>query len=98
MNANLRYIDNIFKDIDNHPSSKRWMTFICLVSVLVAFFANLFWGLKMDEVIFDGIKDIAIAGLGFIGLEQFAKKTEKTVVKQTGDNENVNVLMENKKH
>ena len=95
MNVNLKYIDNIFKDIDNHPSSKRWMTAICLLSVLIAFFSNLFWGLKMDEVIFDGVKDIAIAGLGFIGLEQFAKKT---VVKQTGDQDTVNVLMENKDH
>ena len=75
MNVNMKYIDNIFKDVDGHPSSKRWVTFICLISLLVAFFADLFYGYKMDAVIYDGIKDITIAGLGFTGLEQFAKKS-----------------------
>jgi hypothetical protein len=93
MNANLGYIDNIFKDIDGHPSSKRWVTFICLVALLIAFFADLFYGYKMDSIIYDGIKDITIAGLGFTGLEQFAKKTG---TKQKDNNDNLNFLTENK--
>jgi hypothetical protein len=72
------YLSGIMKDVDGNPSSKRYATLICLIAVLVAFFANLFGGFKMDQFIFDGVRDLAIAGLGFTGLEKFTKKVVKT--------------------
>jgi hypothetical protein len=63
--------------IDENLSSKRVVTFLAFVLCGIAFIANLFWGLKIDAVLFEGMMYIAIAGLGLTASEKFARKEDK---------------------
>lgn len=58
--------------IDGSVSSKRVVTFLAFIFCSIAFFANLFFGYKIDANIFDGMMYIAIAGLGVTASEKFA--------------------------
>ena len=60
--------------VDGSVSSKRVVTFIAFLLCATGFLANLFWGFKIDEFIFNNMMYIVIAGLGFTGLEKFAPK------------------------
>lgn len=59
---------------DDLISSKRFVTLLAFILCAIAFIANLFWGLTIDEKIFEGMMYIAIAGLGFTASEKFIKK------------------------
>jgi hypothetical protein len=59
---------------DSGISSKRVVTLFAFVLCAVAFIANLFFGLTVDDKIFEGMMYIAIAGLGFTASEKFTKK------------------------
>ena len=59
---------------DDGISSKRVVTFLAFLFCSVAFFANLFFGYKIDTHIFDGMMYIAVAGLGVTVAERFAPK------------------------
>lgn len=58
--------------IDGSVSSKRVVTFIAFVLCSIAFISNLFWGLKVEDYIYNSMVYIVIAGLGFTGMEKFA--------------------------
>jgi hypothetical protein len=59
---------------DEGISSKRVVTFLAFVCCVVAFFSNLFLGLKIDTQLYDGMMYITMAGLGVTVAERFAKK------------------------
>lgn len=59
---------------DEYISSKRIVTMLAFILCSVAFLSNLFWGLTIDEKLFEGMMYIAIAGLGFTASEKFTKK------------------------
>lgn len=59
---------------DDGISSKRVVTFLAFIFCSIAFFANLFFGFKIDTQLFDGMMFIAIAGLGVTVAERFAPK------------------------
>jgi hypothetical protein len=59
---------------DEGISSKRMVTLLAFILCTIAFIANLFWNLTIDEKIFEGMMYIAIAGLGFTASEKFTKK------------------------
>ena len=60
--------------VDGSVSSKRVVTFLAFILCAVGFIANLFWGYKIDEFIYNSMMYVVIAGLGFTGLEKFAPK------------------------
>lgn len=60
--------------INGTVSSKRVITLAAFIACLVGFFANLFWGFKIDSIAFDAMKYIVIAGLGFTATEKFTPK------------------------
>lgn len=62
---------------DGSVSSKRVITFLCVFLMALAFVANLFWGYKVDEFMYNSVMYVVIAGLGATGLEKFAPKTPK---------------------
>lgn len=68
------YIKGIMSDSDGNPSSKRLVTLLATILLATGFLANLFWGFKIDQFIFDAISYIVIAGLGISGAEKFAPK------------------------
>lgn len=59
---------------DEGISSKRVVTFLAFTCCVVAFFCNLFLGLKIDTQLYDGMMYITMAGLGVTVAERFAKK------------------------
>ena len=56
----------------NKVSSKRFVTFICLLFMLIGYVANLFWDFTVDENIFNSLQWIVMAGLGFTAAEGFS--------------------------
>ena len=59
---------------DNAVSSKRVITLVAFCLCVVAFIANLFFGYKIDEFIFNTMAYIVLGGFGVTGLEKFAKQ------------------------
>jgi hypothetical protein len=59
-------------------SSKRVVTFLAFIFCSIAFFANVFFGYKVDPHLYDGMMYIAIAGLGVTVAERFAPKAPPT--------------------
>ena len=55
-------------------SSKRVVTILAFVLCATGFIANLCWGFKIDQFIYDSMMFIVVGGLGFTGLEKFAPK------------------------
>jgi hypothetical protein len=55
-------------------SSKRVVAFLAFICCAIAFFVDLFSDNKISQGIFDSMMFIVVAGLGFTGLEKFAKK------------------------
>jgi hypothetical protein len=64
-------------------SSKRTVTFLAFAAMVIAFGANLFFNLSIDEFMFEAMEWIVIAGLGFTASEKFSTK------KTTDDGANV---------
>jgi len=57
---------------DGKVSSKRVVTFVCLIFMLVGYTANLFWDYTIDSNLFESLQWIVMAGLGFTASEQFS--------------------------
>ena len=57
---------------DGKVSSKRFVTFICLLFMLIGYVSNLFWDFTIDENIFNSLQWIVMAGLGFTAAEGFS--------------------------
>jgi hypothetical protein len=60
--------------VNGSVSSKRVVTFLAFLLCAVGFVANMFWGFKIDEFIYNSMMYIVVGGLGFTGLEKFAPK------------------------
>ena len=58
-------------------SSKRVITMLCTLLMAVGFVANMFFGFKVDENIFNNIMYVVIAGVGITGVEKFASAMKK---------------------
>ena len=80
-------------------SSKRFVTFICLLFMLIGYVANLFWDFTIDENIFNSLQWIVMAGLGFTAAEGFSpgatapaeepEPTKTTVTHEYDHNEDI---------
>lgn len=68
---------------DNSLSSKRVVTLICTLLIIIAFFANVFFGYKIDDNILNSIMYIVLGGLGFTGLERFAPAVKSAITTTT---------------
>ena len=63
-------------------SSKRTVTFICLLFMLIGYTANLFWDFTVDTKLFESLQWIVMAGLGFTAAENFSPKGEEPPVEE----------------
>lgn len=68
------FFKEIFQQDDGGYSSKRVIMILCVLAMFVAFFANLFFQLKIDEFIFNSVRDIVIGVSGIAGLEKWLPK------------------------
>jgi hypothetical protein len=71
-------LTSILEDGDNHSlSSRRVITLLAFVLCSIAFLANLFWGFKIDQFIYESMMYIVLGGLGVIVAEKFTKKSKE---------------------
>ena len=76
---------NFFKNMlssEGKVSSKRFVTFVCLLFMLIGYTANLFWDFTIDNNLFQSLQWIVMAGLGFTAAENFSPKGGKEPVKE----------------
>jgi uncharacterized membrane protein len=58
----------------NCLSSKRVITFLATLLVMVAFVANMIWGLKVEEYMYNSMMVIVLGGLSTTVAEKFAPR------------------------
>ena len=66
---------NFFKNMlssEGKVSSKRFVTFTCLLFMLIGYTANLFWDFTIESDLFQSLQWIVMAGLGFTAAENFS--------------------------
>ena len=59
---------------ETNPSSKRVITFLAFLLIMIGFLAELFFEKKVSPQTFDAIMYIVLGGLGFTASEKFTKK------------------------
>ena len=72
----IDYIKGILGDTDGLPSSKRIVSVIFSLLVMIAFVGNMVWDWSVDDNLLDAVMLIIIAGLGITGIEKFAPKID----------------------
>lgn len=75
MKGVIDYMKGMLGDHAGTPSTKRVITVLFALLIVVAFIANLFWGYQVDEKLVDSVMYVVIAGFGFTGVEKFAPKS-----------------------
>ena len=60
-------------------SSKRVVTFICLLFMIIGYVANLFWDFEVASNMFESLQWIVMAGLGFTASENFRNQPAEPV-------------------
>lgn len=71
----LSHLKGLISDgTDGSLSSKRVVTLICTILMIVGFLGNMFYGYHIDDNIYNSIMYVVVAGLGFTGLEKFMPK------------------------
>jgi hypothetical protein len=76
---------NFFKNMlssEGKVSSKRFVTFVCLLFMLIGYTANLFWDFTIESDLFQSLQWIVMAGLGFTAAENFSPKSGEEVVEE----------------
>jgi len=64
-------------DDANCLSSKRVITFMATLLVMVAFVANMIWGLKVEEYMYNSMMVIVLGGLSTTVAEKFAPRNKE---------------------
>lgn len=76
-----KFLNSMLSDVDGQVSSKRFVTLVAFLCVVVAFISNIFAEIPLQEFVFDGMLYLVGAGLGFSTVEKFSRN------KGAGENE-----------
>jgi len=68
-----KFFMSLMGDVDGQKSSKRFITLIAFLMMCVAFIANIFMDIPLQQFVWDGMMYIVWAGLGFTTLEKFSR-------------------------
>jgi|TARA_R110001606_G_scaffold164130_1_gene308444 hypothetical protein len=71
----MNFLKNMLSS-EGKVSSKRFVTFVCLLFMLIGYTANLFWDFTIEPDLFASLQWIVMAGLGFTAAENFSPKGE----------------------
>ena len=69
----MKFLQNMLSS-EGKVSSKRFVTFICLLFMLIGYTANLFWDYDVKDSLFEALQWIVMVGLGFTASENFGTK------------------------
>ena len=81
----IKTLMNFFKNMlssGRKVSSKRVVTFICLLFMIIGYVANLFWNFEVADNMFESLQWIVMAGLGFTASENFGNTPPEPVVEE----------------
>jgi FtsH-binding integral membrane protein len=81
MNIILSKLSGMMSEGDGKLSSKRVITIISTIMLIVAFVANMFFGYKVDDNIINAVMFVIIGGMGATGMEKFAPKITDQIKK-----------------
>ena len=65
----LTFLKQIFTGVTGEFSSKRTVTFFAVVMMLIAFVAQVFFGVEIPQWMFESVVYVVIAGVGFVAAE-----------------------------
>ena len=68
-----KFFNSLLGDVDGQKSSKRFITIIAFFMMCVAFAANTFMDIPLQEFVWDGMLYIVAAGLGATTIEKFSR-------------------------
>ena len=68
-----KFFMSLMGDVDGQKSSKRFITLIAFLMMCVAFIANIFMDIPLQQFVWDGMMYIVWPGLGFTTLEKFSR-------------------------
>ena len=60
-------------------SSKRVISFVSFILISIAFLANVFVAIPLEQHIFDGMLYLVMAGMGFTSFEKFSPSNKKEI-------------------
>jgi len=83
----MRAMKSMLLGLDGEISSKRTITFIAFLCVMLAFLVNVFMQIHLEEHIFDGMLYLVMAGMGFSSFEKFSPKHAHLSVGEETENE-----------
>lgn|GEM_PF-1487781 len=87
LEALLKNLREIFSDVDGDLSSKRLITFLGFLVMIITWVCNLWFGMIILDYIFDGFLYLVVVGLGVTATEKFTDATRrvKATIKSLND-------------
>jgi len=71
------FFNSILSDVDGQQSSKRFITLIAFALLAIAFMANIFFEIPLQEFVFNGMMYLVCVGLGVTAAEKFRSNGDK---------------------
>jgi len=81
---------SLLKGLDGEVSSKRFVTLMAFLCIVIAYMCNVFMEIPLEEHIYDGMLYLVMAGMGFSSFEKFSPKhahEKKPQVKPVKEND-----------
>lgn len=73
MSTIKKYTKEIFSGVRGEFSSKRTVTFLAVIMMMIAFVALVFFGVDIPQWLFENIVYVVMVGLGMVGAEQLGQ-------------------------
>ena len=70
----MKHLISALKGLDGHVSSKRLVTLISFLCIVIAFMVNVFMEIPLEEHVYDGMLYLVMSGMGFSSFEKFSPK------------------------
>ena len=74
----MKFIVSALKGLDGQVSSKRLVTLISFLCIVVAFLVNVFTDIPLQEHVYDGMLYLVMTGMGFSSFEKFSPEHAHT--------------------
>ena len=68
----MSWMNSALSGLDGHISSKRLVTLISFLCIVVAFMVNVFMEITLEEHVYDGMLYLVMSGMGFSSFEKFS--------------------------
>lgn len=68
-----QFMSSMLADVDGQISSKRFITIIAFLCLVLAFLCNVFAAIPLQEFVYDGMLYLVGSGLGFSTVEKFSR-------------------------